>query len=651
MAFLLVLVMMLTQTSAVLAADGDSKTSPQSDPKYTWNLGDIYKDQQSFDADYQKLEKQLIPEIKKYVGKLGTPAVTETKTRVKVNGKYKTTVVKTYKYDNLLKALKLNDTMGRVDSNLYVYAHLMLDLNIVDQKASDLCAKTEGLDADVIAATAFMEPEILQIPENTLKTILADKNFAEYKHYFDSLLKKKSHKLSKNDEELLAKVSDALGKSEDIYNNIIRGDRVAPTITGADGKEIKLTDAAYSKITESSDRELRKKAFKAYMNNYGDYKNSCASTLNSCVKEAVVTAELRNYESSLDAALTGDFIPTSVFDNLLNSVNKNLPYLHRYYELRRNVMNLDKVHSYDMNVPMVNQAVVDKMTFPYETAKETVLLGLKPLGTEYVSNVKLGFDNRWLDVYPRDKKYDGGYNWGTYDTHPFVLLNYDDSLDEMLTIAHEMGHAMNSVYTNKTQAPVNANQSIFTAEVASTANELLMMDYLIKNAKNDDEKLYLLNQQIDNIRGTVYTQVLYSEFEKYIHEKVANGESLTAKALDDKWLELTKKYNGAAFEADDESGYNWARIPHFYTPFYVYKYATSMSAAFELVKQMQDQGKPAIDKYMTFLKSGNSDYPVELLKKAGVDMTSTKPVDNLLDYFNSLVIQMEQILRSQGKIK
>jgi oligoendopeptidase F len=610
-----------TKTSAE-----EHSLTEQNSEKYTWNLADIYPSQADFDKDYETVSKML-SKISAYRGTLS-------------------------KKTKLVEFLQLNETISRKIEKLSLYAHLKQDLNIEDKKAAHLKAKIEKLVSEYATATAFMEPEILAMPKNKLNALKKSRELKQYARYIESVMKRKQHTLSKKEEALLAKLAPIMNDPENIYNNASRGDYAPAVIKNANGTSIKLTEGNYLAELEHPDREYRKRVFKAFFDSYQSIKNTSAATLYASVKADELYAKARRYKSSLHAALSADDVPEHVFTNLLSSVNENLHYLHRYIELRKNVLHIDKVHGYDMYVPLVNEAVAKKMKFPIKEAQTVILEGLKPLGKEYVANVKYAFEHRWLDVFPRDKKYTGGYNTSAYDTHPFILLNYDNSLDEMLTIAHEIGHAMNSLYTNKKQPYYNSGQSIFTAEVASTANELLMMNYLLGKAKTDEEKLYLLNKQIDQIRGTVYTQVMYSEFEKAIHDKVLHGESLTAEELNDLWLQLLGKYYGNAYQTDKEAGLGWLRVPHFYDRFYVYKYATAIAAAYELVKQMnEDKTGAATKRYLEFLSAGTSDEPLSLLKKAGVDMTSSEPITNLLRYFGSLVEEMEQILRKQGKIK
>lgn len=593
--------------------------------KYQWNLADIYASENDFERDYQAVDDAL-SKLSSYEGKLTRAA-------------------------NVAKLFALNERIARKLEKLSLYAHLKQDLNIEDETAARLKAKVETLASDYAAKTAFIEPELLSLSEHTLDKLQKSKPLKPYHYYFEELRERKKHTLSKREEQLLAKLSPIMSDPENIYNNAARGDYDPPSIRTPDGKMVSLTNENYTKALEHPDRSYRKRAFQTFFQSYEAIENTSAATLYASVKADELYAKARKYQSGLDAALSADDVPKQVFTNLISTVHDHLPVLHRYVELRKKALGVDRIHSYDMYVSLVDETVVKKMKFPIETAQTLLLEGLKPLGDDYIKNVRRAFEQRWLDVYPRPKKYTGGYNTCSYDTHPFILLNYDQSLDGLLTIAHEIGHAMNSVYTNKTQPYHYSGQSIFTAEVASTANEWLMMDYFLKQAKTDEEKLYLLNQQIDQIRGTLYTQVMYSEFEQAIHDKVRQGGSLTPNELNELWLRLLKKYFGPAYASDPEAARGWLRIPHFYDAFYVYKYATSLAASFELVKQMKaDKTGQATKRYLQFLSAGTSDDPIRLLQKAGVDMTSPKPLANLLSYFDFLVREMEQLLKKEGRL-
>ncbi len=593
--------------------------------KYKWRLEDLYKDQAAWEKDVAKLQKELSPNIQKYKGKL-----TSTKA--------------------VLACLKLADEIGMVLEKVYAYAYMKQSENTADSAASEALSKADTLYADMTAAVSFIEPELLAKPEATLKQYyLNNPAFKVYKYYFTTLLDKKAHVLTKSEEELLAMTGDMASSPNDIYTKISTADIEIPVIKDEEGKEIKLTRGRFSAYLDNKNRDLRKEAFEKHFGTFDKVKNSVASALNAEVKKNIFYAKARKYDSALASALHSTFnVPTSVYDNLLKSVNNNIGYLHKYVGLRKKVLNIDKVHYYDMYCTLVDDY---EMQIPYEDAKKMILDGLKPLGPEYLKGIQTAFDSSWIDVYETESKETGAYSYGIYGSHPFIMLNYSGTSDDMLTTAHELGHTMHSFYANANQAYRNANYSTFTAEVASTTNELIMTQYLLDRAKNNQEKLYLINSLLENIRGSLYTQVMYAEFEKAIHERVEKGEALSAETMNEMWGNLMQKYYGADFEVDPLVKLWWARIPHFYMNFYVFNYATAIAAAYPLSQGLSKGEAGAFDKYMDFLKAGGSDYPVEILRKAGVDMTTTMPVDDVLAVFNSLVDQMEKILKEEGKIQ
>lgn len=612
--------MLLSQTTAIAAVK--TSAASQKDVKYTWNLGDIYKDSSAFENDFSTLKKDLLPKIAAYKNNLNDSS-------------------------SVLKCLKLNEQIGRMTEKLYVYSHMLADSNQADSKASELSSRTDTLTSDVSAATAFIQTDILKLSDDTINKMISDPDFKDYSAYLSEILRKKAHTLSESEEKLLALSTDISGSPNDIYNKVTLADMTFPTIKDSKGKDFKLTEASYGTVLENKDRNFRKRAFDGILGSFGSRKNTLAATLNAEVKKNIFYAKARGFNSALEASLYSDDVPVTVYTNLVKSVDANLSYLQKYVELRKKVLKLDKVHAYDMFVPLTKDYT---MKIPYEDAVKLANKSLKPLGDDYLSKFNEGIGSRWIDVYETPNKYTGGYNWGSYDTHPYILMNYEDNLDSALTLVHEMGHALNSVYSNSTQPYTASSPTTFTAEVASTANEMLTMNYLIQNAKSDEEKLYLINQQIENIRGTMYTQVMFAEFEEAIHERVEKGEALSADTLNNMWSDLLKKYNGPNYVVDDSAKVGWARIPHFYMNFYVYKYATAISASNQLAKNIMDGKEGARDKYIEFLKAGGAEDPITELKNAGVDMNSEQPVDNLLAYFGSLVDQMEKILKSQGRI-
>lgn len=611
--------MMLFSQTAVFADKPLPKRDEVGD-EYKWNLGDIYDSREAFEKDVKLLRDKYIPELKAFNGKLNNAT-------------------------KLAEYFKINEEASYIIEKVYMYPNLLADLDQTNAEATELVGIAVGVNNEFSAATAFVTPEILKLDSKKLEALKKDKKMANYRHFLDSLMKQKEHILSEKEETILALAGDLGGTAKDIFDKVTLADFQKAKIVGKDGKEIVLTGSVYSKILEDSDRDLRKRAALARAKAYGKVNNTLAATYAGEVKKNIFFAKTRGYNSALEASLAAESIPRSIYDNLVNAVNNNLEPLHKYYAVKKEVLGYDELHGYDNWVPLVKDY---KLEYTYDEAVEMVKEALKPLGEEYVSNFEKGIASRWLDVYEDDSKYTGGYNWGPYGVHPYILLNYNNSLDSALTMAHEMGHALNSVYSDKAQTYANADYSIFTAEVASISNEFLVMDYLIKNAKTDDEKLFLLNKQIENIRGTVYTQVMFSEFEQAIHEMVESGKSLSPDIINNLWMNTMKKYYGDSYTFDESSKYGWSRIPHFYMNFYVYKYATSMSAANELMKKIADGEEGATEKYLEFLGAGGSDYPVETLKKAGVDMTQTAAVDNILSYFNDLVDQWEELLMKQN---
>jgi len=605
-----------------LAAEGPVSRE-QIEEKYQWNLGDIYSNQKEWEIDFAKIQNEYLPKMEEFRDKLSQA-------------------------ENVLACLQFNDELFRLIEKLYVYAYMKADENQDDSVASEMSSRAETLYSQAAATVSFIRPELLSQPESVLKGYMEDPAFSDYRHTLDALLKLKPHTLSKPEEELLAKASDMASAPSVIFDKVTEADMIFPKVLDDKGKEVQLSEGVFYRYLQSPDREFRKRVYEGILNSYDKSKNTLAATLNSEVKKNWFYSQARKYDSSLEASLFSENIPREVYDNLIQAVNNNLSYLHQYVQLRKKVFQLDQVQIFDMYVPLVADYT---LTVSYEKAQQKLLEGLKPLGPEYLDMLKKGFENRWIDVYETENKATGGYSWGAYDTHPYILMNYDNTADSMLTLAHEMGHALNSHYTNSSQKYVNSQTPIFTAEVASTMNENLMLEYLIKNAKNDDEKLYFLDKLIENIRGTVYTQVMYSEFEQIIHERIEKGEALSYKYLSDAWKELLGKYYGPDFIVEELASRGWSRIPHFYMNFYVFKYATSLAASNELLNNILTDQPDAIDKYLSFLKAGSSDYPVEILKAAGVDMISTQPVDHLLKKFGDLVKDMEETFKKKGIIE
>jgi len=587
------------------------------DAQYKWKLEDIYPDNESWEKDFKKT-KELLPSFVSYKGRLSENSAV------------------------LLEALKLSEEISMLTEKLYVYARMRRDEDNTNTLYQALTDRASSLSVEVSGAMSFFIPEIISIPENIInKYINEDSNFAIYKHYFDEIFRQKKHILSDKEESILALSGEISSAAKDIFGMINNADIKFPVIQSENGEEIELTKGNFIKLMQSSNRQVRREAFLALYGTYAKQKNTLASTLNANVKKNIFYTKVRNYSSALERALDADNISTSVYDTLIDTVNQHLHLLHRYVSLRKKALKLEELHMYDLYNPLVNE--MNKHIY-YKDSLKIVEEALKPLGTQYIGALREGFESGWIDVYENEGKTSGAYSWGCYSTHPYVLLNYQGTMNDTFTLAHEMGHALHSYFTNKTQPYVYSQYKIFVAEVASTVNESLLMQHLLKTTSDRNEKAYLLNHYLDEFRGTVFRQVMFAEFEKIIHQKVENGEALTAQLLCDIYYDLNVKYYGNNMVIDKEIAMEWSRIPHFYTSFYVYKYATGFSAAIALSRHILEEGQPAVNRYMQFLKSGDSDYPIELLKKAGVDLSSPQPVMDALKVFEETLDEFERML-------
>ncbi|MCX7748905.1 MAG: oligoendopeptidase F [Clostridia bacterium] len=587
------------------------------DPQYKWKLEDIYENNDQWEEDFKKV-KQLAGEITKFRGTLGQSA------------------------DQLTLCLNYQDDLFSMNDKIFVYARMRRDEDNTNSLYQAYTDRAMALATEVSAAVSFIIPEIISIPEETLKTYLAGKQELQvYKQFLSEIIRQKKHILTEREEELLALSSELAHAPKDAFTIFNNADIKFPFIKDENGEEVEVTKGRYISFLESKNRQVREDAFHALYSSYEKVKNTLASTLTSNIKKNRFYAVARKYPSALEASLDADNISTKVYDSLIETVNKNLPLLHRYLKLRKKVLKLDELHMYDLFVPMVD---LPPKKIPYNEAVEMVLKGLQPLGGDYTGYLKKGFSSGWIDVYENEGKTSGAYSWGAYKTHPYVLLNYQGTINDVFTVAHEMGHALHSFYTNMTQPYINSEYKIFVAEVASTVNESLLMRHLLNNTEDKGEKAYLLNHYLEEFRGTVFRQVMFAEFEKSTHAKIEAGEALTAQTLSDIYRDLNLKYFGDAVTVDRDIDLEWSRIPHFYTSFYVYKYATGFSSATSISEQILSQGKPAVDRYIEFLKSGGSDYPLELLKKAGVDLSTPQPVQDALNVFEKILNELEKLV-------
>lgn len=584
--------------------------------KFKWTIDEMYPNEEAMDKDIQKL-KDLIEESKKYKGTLADSE------------------------ENLFQALNISEQASRLLQNLYVYTHMKSHEDTRINKNQANATKTDMLSTELSMATSYMVPEIIAMDSDKLENYLKTEKLSHYKKYVDDILRLKPHTLNEREEELLAAVSDLSGVPENIYDMLSFADLQFPEIEDEKGEKIRVTHANFSLFLKSKDARVRKDAFEAMYSVYNQYKNTFASTLYGGIKSEIFYAKTRKYESALQGSLFQDNVSVDVYNNLIDAVHENLDTLNDYIDLKKKFLGLDKINMYDLYVPLTENF---DMEIPYEKAQEIILEALKPLGEEYLENVKKAFSEGWIDVYGNEGKQGGAYSWGSYDSKSYILMSYKDDLNSLFTLIHEMGHSMHSYYSKNNQPYLYSGYKIFVAEVASTLNELLLINYLLKNASSKEEKVYLLNYYLEQFRTTVYRQTMFAEFEKICHGKVENGEPLTAEDFNNIYYDLNKKYYGESCEVNEDIALEWARIPHFYSNFYVYKYATGFSAASALSKQILEEGDSAVDRYKEFLKSGGSEFPLDQLRKAGVDMEKKEAVDEALHVFKDLVKQLEKEL-------
>ena len=587
------------------------------DVKDTWNLESIYANNELWEEDYAALEKdaaefaKLKGAIEADVSKI--PAVLDA-------------------YYGLHRRL----------SKLSVYARMRFDQDTADSTYQTMAAKIGSLGVKIGAASAFVEPEILSYSKEQLEAAEKEnERTAYYGRKIEEMLRGQEHTLDAEKEELLAAAGDMAEAPDDIFSVLMNADMKYPDIVLEDGTHLPLTNSTNISCKETPARAVREGAFKTLYGQIASLKNTFAAIYRANLKQAKFYAQSRKYSSARAMYLADSNVPESVYDNLLSAVHEALPMMYRYVAVRKKVLGVDKLHMYDVYTPIV---AAQNQTYEFEQAKQMVLEALKPMGEDYLSHAREGLENRWIDIYPNKGKKGGAYSWGCYDSQPFILLNYTKNLDSVFTLIHEMGHSIHSYYSRTAQDYAYSDYKIFVAEVASTCNECLLMHDLLEKTTDKEQRKYLLNHYLDSFKGTLFRQTMFAEFEKNAHEYCAQGKPLTAEALSQMYLELNQKYFGPDMEKDEEIAYEWMRIPHFYTPFYVYQYATGYSAAVALSAKILKEGKPAVDAYMSFLKGGESKDPIDLLKMAGVDMTTEKPVADALALFGELVTELETLV-------
>ena len=581
-----------------------------------WAIEDLYKNDDEWEADFTRLKEHL-PELSAYEGRLGESAQT------------------------LLSMQRLCDKMNMLAEKVYVYANQRLHENTDNAVYQNLASRAQSLLVEMSERTSYIEPEIMELPEGTIEKYLQENGeLRVYGQYFENMIRQKAHVLPGEMEKLLASAGELAESPKDIFSMFNNADIRFPKITGEDDTDVEVTHGRIISLLQSKDQRVRKDAFEALYGVYEKFRNTLAATYRANVKQEVFFARARRYGSDLEAALDGSHIPVSVYDNLIHVVHEHLPLMHRYVKIRKKLLGLDELHMYDLYTPMTENSGEH---FSFEDAKKTVLEGLAPMGEEYLSHLKDGFEHGWIDVYENQGKRSGAYSWGAYGTHPYVLLNYQGTLNDVFTLAHEMGHALHSWYSDETQPYIYAGYRIFVAEVASTCNEALLIHHLLKKAKDPKNKAYLINYFLEQFRTTLYRQTMFAEFEKITHGLQEAGEALTAERLCSIYYDLNKAYFGEDICIDRQIEMEWARIPHFYTPFYVYQYATGFSAAIALSGKILREGEAAVEQYKKFLKGGSSMYPLELLRLAGVDMEQKKPVEDALQVFSEYLDEMERL--------
>jgi oligoendopeptidase F len=607
-----------------LAAFGEVKEAPtrdQIEDQYKWNLTDFYETDEAWEEAFAGLEERSA-EIESFKGKLGESAET------------------------LLKSLALNDTLGMIGHRLWVYARLSYDLDQREAKYNEMNMRVWDLYGRLGEISAYISPEIIEIGKETIDSFLDSSEDLElYRFYFEDLFRSQEYILSEPEERILSLAAPIMRNPSDIFRQIDNADITFPNVKDDEGNEIELTRGRFSQLLESKNREVRKEAYDAYNDTYLKYQNGLGAALASSIKGDLFISRARGYNSCLEMSLDGNNIPESVFRNLIDVASSNLEPLHKYMSIKKRYLGVDTLMPYDTYVPMVEEIDLE---VPYEKAKELARDALKIFGNEYMETIDMALNSRWIDVYETKGKETGGYNWGTYTVHPVILLNYDNTMRSAFTLAHELGHTMHGWYSYNSEPYVYAGHSLFTAEVASICNEFILINYMMENAKTKEEKLYLVNRYLQRIQGAFFTQIYFSEFEDRIHKILEEGGALSTETLRKNYREVYEKYYGPDYFIPEDRDLGSIRISHFYRQFYVYQYATGVAAAQLIANKISSGDEKAKEAWIEFLKTGSSAYPIDILKKAGVDMTTREPFENIINVFSGLVDQLEELLFEEG---
>lgn len=580
------------------------------DKKYTWNLDIIYSSIEDFNKDYELVLS-----------------------KINILKKYENTMMDNS--DNFYNTIKLSFEIERLLDKLYCYANLSFDLDTSNNDKQELCERVSNLRSNYSEVSYFIVPMILKYDYNVIEKYMEENNsIRDYEVSIKEIYRYKEHTLSDAEERILSSIGKIVGNCYDTYELLKDCDMSFGKIKDEEGKNVELNNSNYSLYIESKDRKVRKSAFKTLYKEYKKYTNTFASLISSNMKELSTLAKLNKYNSAIEMSLYADDVDVKVYNNLIDSVHNHINYIYDYYKLKKEILGVDNLHLYDIYVPIGNS--FDRK-YSYDEAEETILKVLSIFGDEYINKVKEALNSRWIDVYPTKNKRTGGYSGGSYDTYPYILLNYQDKYNDMSTLIHEMGHSMHSYYSRTYNDYQNSEYKIFVAEVASTVNELLLSHYLLEHSNNKEEKMYILNNLMELYRATIYRQTMFAEFERDISSIIDNEEALTADKLSSIYYELNKFYFGKDVVVDNEIRYEWERIPHFYYNFYVYKYATGLSAATAIVKGILNGKDNAVDNYINFLKCGSRLSPIESLKVAGVDLTDSSVVDIALEEFKNIL--------------
>lgn len=598
---------------------GEIPLRSEIDEKYKWKLNDVYINDEEWEKDFTFIKDNL-NKYSQYEGLLSDSAV------------------------KLIECLKFDEEIGIKLERLYLYSMLSKDSDMRDAKYQGMDDRIKNIYANVLAASAFIRPELLKIDENKLLQIInSNPELNVYKHFFNDLFRFRNHTLDREQEELLAMASEVTQVPYNTYSLFTNADLKFPKVEDENGHEIEMSHSRFYAALYSKDRDYRRRAFKSYLKPYVDNINSFGSLYNGNLKANIFYAKAKKYKSAREAALFKNNIPVSAYDNLVESVNANFAPMHRWASLKKKLLGVDELHPYDVYVTLFDQKHEKK--YSYEESIKIVLDSLSLMGEDYLNSLKKAFENRWIDVYETKAKRSGAYSSGTtFGVHPYVLLNWTNLLNDVFTLAHEMGHNMHSYYTGLSQPYTYANYSIFLAEVASTFNENLLLDHLITKSETKEEKLFLLEKYLNNITTTVYRQVMFAEFEAHTHLLLEKGQALTPDLLCNHYKDVYQKYWGPEMHIDDEETFTWARVPHFYYNFYVYQYATGFAASEALASKVKTEGNPAVEKYLDFLKAGSSDYPINILNKAGVNMNSQEPILAVTSKMTNILDEIEKLI-------